>query len=69
MIANIEFNEIDIEVDYNFEPEQRQTQDDPPIGAKVEVYEVWHKGEDITELISEDMKEKIEDYLLKSETK
>jgi hypothetical protein len=62
--ANITHMGVDLVVTYDYEPAERQTLEYPGCPEQLDVVQVNHKGEDITELLDWEMVESIAQKLL-----
>ena len=50
-------------VRYEVSEEQKETRDDPPYKAFVDIKEIKHKGEDIKDLLKDEIYEEIERHV------
>jgi hypothetical protein len=55
---------ISLEVEYDYQPEERMTQEYPGCPEEVEIGVVSHKGEDISDLLSTVVIDKLTDTIL-----
>lgn len=57
--ADITYKGIDLTVSYDYEPAEKQTWEEPGCDESYDIYEVFHNGEDISDIISEDIREEL----------
>lgn len=57
--ADITYKGIDLTVSYDYEPAEKQTWEEPGCDESYDIYEVFHNGKDISDIISEDIREEL----------